>query len=179
VSLCGLSLGGLVGMWTAATAPERIDGLALCCTSARFGKREYWLERAAIARTRGMSAVAEIVLPRWFTAGFESRRPDAFARFASTLLAIPPEGYAGCCEAIADADLRGSLGAIRAPTLVIAGAEDPSLPPADAELIQSGIAGARLTVLPGAAHLAAAERPEAVARAVLDHLAAATTAQER
>ncbi len=82
----------------------------------------------------------------------------------------PDEGYAGCCEAIRDADLRGKIGGIQAPTLVIAGADDPAAPPDQAELIQDSISDARLVAIPQSAHLANVEQPESFTRAVLDHL---------
>jgi 3-oxoadipate enol-lactonase len=82
----------------------------------------------------------------------------------------PAEGYAGCCEAIRDADLRSKLGAIRAPTLVVAGAEDPAAPVEEAQLIRDSIPDARLVVVEQAAHLANVEQPEAVTQAVLEHL---------
>jgi len=83
----------------------------------------------------------------------------------------PAEGYAGCCEAIRGADLRDRLEAIRAPTLVIAGADDPAAPVVEAELLRDSIPGARLVVVEQAAHLANVEQPEAVTRALLEHLA--------
>lgn len=167
VSLCGLSLGGMLGMWAAVHVPERIDRLVLCCTSAKLGTPESWRERAATVRSEGVAAVADAALERWFT---PSCRPEVVARFREMLVATPREGYAGCCEAIAGLDVRERLGSVVAPTLVLAGAEDPATPPEHAELIASLIPGARVVVLPRAAHLANVEQPEAFNSAVLDHL---------
>jgi 3-oxoadipate enol-lactonase len=171
VSLCGLSLGGMVGMWLASEAPERVERLALCCTSARLGPPEQWSSRARAVREGGMEAVADTVLERWFTPAFRSERPDTVEWAREMLLGTPPEGYAGCCEAIRDMDLRERLGEIDAPTLIIAGADDPATPPEHAQLIHDSIPGSRLEVIPDAAHLANVERPEVLTRALLDHLA--------
>jgi 3-oxoadipate enol-lactonase len=170
-SFCGLSLGGAVGMWLAANAPERIDRLVLACTSARFGDPTAWLERARVVRREGIAAVAEGHLARWFTPGFAEREPKLVARFRERLLATDPEGYAACCEALAGWDFRERLGEIRAATLVLAGLDDPSTPPPHAALLAARIANAKLVVLPDAAHLANVGQPAAFSQSVLDHLA--------
>ena len=170
VSLCGVSLGGMTGMWLAVNAPERLDRLALCCTSAYLPPRENWTERAATVRARGTEAVADAQLERWFTPALAERRPDAVERTRQALLATPPEGYAGCCEAIAAHDLRAHVASIRAPTLVLAAADDPATPPEHGRLIAEAVEGARLVVLERGRHLAAVEHPGEFARAVLAHL---------
>jgi 3-oxoadipate enol-lactonase len=176
VSFCGTSLGGMTGMWLAINAPERIDRLALCCTSAHLPPREMWTERAATVRARGVEAVADAQLERWFTPALAERRPEALERARRALLGTRPEGYAGCCEAIASHDLRRELGSIRAPALVLAAAEDPATPPDHGRLIADAVGGARLVVLEGARHLAVVERPEESARELLGHLTAEATA---
>jgi 3-oxoadipate enol-lactonase len=169
-SFCGLSVGGLVGMWLASEAPERVERLVMCCTAARFAPSEQWDERAKSVRAHGVGAIADAVLERWFTPPFRESRPETVAWAGGMLRGTPAEGYAGCCEAIRDADLRSRLEAIRAPTLVIAGADDPAALPDAAELIRDSIPDARLVVVDQAAHLANVEQPEAVTRAVLEHL---------
>jgi 3-oxoadipate enol-lactonase len=176
VSFAGVSIGGMTGMWLAVNAPERIDRLALCCTSAHLPPAEGWYERAATVRSEGMAAVADAALERWFTPAFRERRPEVVERTRQMLLAASPEGYAGCCEAIAGHDLRSELGRIRAPTLVIAGDEDPSTPPEHGRLIAESVDGARLLVLERARHLANVEHHEAVTREILDHLTAEAAA---
>jgi 3-oxoadipate enol-lactonase len=170
VAFAGLSLGGMVGMWVAGNAPERIERLALCCTSARFGSREMWLERVAAVRTGGMQAVADQVLARWFTANFRTAKPEAVARIKQMFLSTPPDAYAAFCEALADLDMSEVLARIQAPTLVIAGAEDPASPLEDGRAIERAMSGARLEVLPRAAHLANIEQPHAFTQALLEHL---------
>ncbi|MDP9260288.1 MAG: 3-oxoadipate enol-lactonase [Actinomycetota bacterium] len=171
VSFCGLSLGGAVGMWLAMHEPERIDRLALACTSARFGVRENWLARAATVRAGGVEAVADAVLQLWFTQRTHRDAPGLVRAYRAMMTSAAREGYAGCCEALADWDAGDELSAIRAPTLVLAGSEDPATPPAQGEAIARRIAGARLSVLEGAGHLANLEEPEAFNRLLLDHLA--------
>lgn len=170
---CGVSLGGMVGMWLAANAPGRIDALGVCCTTAHFPQRAPWTQRAATVRADGMAAIAELVVSRWFTPAFARRDPATPARFVATLETVTPEGYAGCCEAIADMDLRPALLAITAPALVIAGSEDPSTPPWHAAMIARAIPGARLQVIRGAAHLANVSAPGEVTAALAGHLLAA------
>jgi len=167
VSICGLSLGGATAMWVAANAPERVDRLVLACTSARFGDPEPWLERAALVRERGLEPIADSIVARWFT---PAERPGVVARFRKLLVETPPDAYAACCEALARWDFRDRLGEIRAPTLVIAGAEDLATPSKHAELLVDGIPDAKLVVLPDAAHLANVQQAAAFSRVVAEHL---------
>ncbi|MFG1677519.1 3-oxoadipate enol-lactonase [Micromonospora sp. NPDC049282] len=169
VHYAGLSLGGMVGMWLAAHAPHRVRRLALLCTSASLGPPGQWRERAATVRAAGLPAIADAVVARWFTPGFAAARPDVVADFRALLTATPPAGYAACCEAIAAMDLRPDLGRIGAPTLVIAGADDPATPVEHARRIVGRIPRARLAVVGAAAHLANVEQPERVCRLLLDH----------
>jgi 3-oxoadipate enol-lactonase len=155
VSFCGLSLGGAVGMRLALDAPERLDRLVLCSTSMRFATPEFWEERARVVRERGVEAIADLVLERWFTPDFADVR-----RYRDMLVSTPAEGYARCCEALRDWDVCGTLGAVGLPTLVVAGADDPSTPPADLEAIAGEIPGARLIVLDRARHLVNVERAD-------------------
>lgn len=170
VSVCGVSLGGMVGMALAVEAPERVERLVLACTSAYLGPPQWWEERARVVRAEGMDAIADTVVGRWFTEELTQEDPEAVARFRAMLAATPPEGYARCCEAIGAWDARGRISGITAPVLVVAGAEDPATPVEHAELIASRIPGARLHVLERAAHLANVERAEEFTSAVVEHL---------
>jgi 3-oxoadipate enol-lactonase len=171
VDWCGLSLGGMVGMWLAAHAPERLGRLALCCTSAQLGTPESWAERVDAVRAGGTDGVADAGVGRWLTPGFAATHPDLAARLRAMIAATDDDGYVGCCQAIASMDLRPALGRIRAPTLVIAGADDPSTPPEHGEVIAAGIPGARLEVVADAAHLANVQQPEAVGALLAAHFA--------
>jgi 3-oxoadipate enol-lactonase len=160
----------MVAMWIAACAPERVDRLVLACTSARVPSPQAYAERAGVVRAQGVEPLADAVVARWFTPAASN---ELRARFRAILVATPREGYAGCCEALAEWDFRERLGDIVAPTLVVAGAEDQSTPAAHTDLLVRRIPGARGTVLEGAAHLANLERPAAFADAALAHLEAA------
>jgi 3-oxoadipate enol-lactonase len=170
-SLCGVSLGGMVSMWVAAHAPERVRRLVLCSTSALLGPPQAWAERAALVRRSGTEAVADTVVARWFTPAFAARRPDVVAAVRAELAATPADGYAACCEVVGAMDLRADLGSIAAPTLVIGAAADPSTPPEHARAIAAGIPGARLVVLPQGAHLVNLETPDVVTALIHEHLA--------
>lgn len=171
-SFCGLSVGGMTGMWLAAEAPERIDRLVLVCTSALLGPKSVWDERIAIATVRGMDALVDAVIERWFTPAFRLENPEVVGRMARTLRETDPEGYAGCCAAIRDMDLRDRLPSIEAPTLVVSAAEDPATPPEHGELIRTAIPGARFEVVPRASHIANVEQPERITQLILTHLEA-------
>jgi 3-oxoadipate enol-lactonase len=169
-SLCGLSIGGMISMWVAAHAPERVERLVLCCTSAQLGPPESWRERAATVRAEGVAAVADAVLGRWFTPEFAAAQPELIERMRQILVSSPREGYAGCCQAIEAMDLRGDLPSIRAPTLVVAAEQDPSTPPEHGRLIAELIPGARLEIVSPAAHLATIERPDLTTAMILRFL---------
>ena len=158
-SLCGLSIGGMVAMWVAAHAPERVEHLVLACTSACPGNPEKWADRAVRARSGGLCGIAEQSSHGWFTPKFIEHHPDVVSRFRSIAEHNPSEGYACCCAVLESLDLRPDLGAIIAPTLVIAGAEDRSFPPSHSYEIESGIVGSSVEILAGAAHFANVERP--------------------
>jgi 3-oxoadipate enol-lactonase len=172
VSFCGTSLGGMTGMWLAINAPDRIERLALCCTAPRLGPPEMWAERAATVRAEGMEAILDAQLDRWFTPEFRESGAEAVERTRQGLLAASPDGYVGCCEAIAALDLRPGLASIHAPTLVIAAAEDEATSPEHGRLIADSISGARFVLIERARHLAGVERPDAVTPPLLEHLLA-------
>ncbi|WP_047866404.1 3-oxoadipate enol-lactonase [Rubrobacter aplysinae] len=169
-SFVGLSIGGMVGMWLASEVPERVERLALCCTTARMSSKEPWDERAANVRWAGTASIAATVVERWFTPAFREAAPETVQRAEDMVRRTPDEGYAACCEAIRDMDLSGRLGSITAPALVVAGEEDQATPPDHAALIRDSIPDSGMTVVQDAAHLANVERPETVTSLLLDHL---------
>ena len=167
VSFCGLSIGGMVGMWLASEAPQRIDRLVLCSAAPSLPPREQWLERATRVRAEGVAAIADAALHRWFT----PLAPDSLRQsFRTMLVATPAEGYASCCEALADVDLRDRLGAIEAPTLVVTGDGDPVAPPESGDQLAAAISGARHVTVAGARHISNAEQPSTFTQYVLAHL---------
>lgn len=169
VHVAGESLGGMVGIWLARHAPERLDRLALLCTSARLGPPEMWAERAEIVLAKGTEAVADGAIGRWFTESFRAREPELMARIRAMIAATPPVGYAGCCAAIQTMDQRAGLAAIRTPTLVIGGTDDPSTTPEHLRLIADGIPGSRYVQLDDCAHIANVQQPGKVNDLLLDH----------
>lgn len=170
-SYCGLSLGGMIGMWLAANAPERIERLVLISTAAHMPNGSAYAQRAVIVREQGSTeSIAGGVIEKWLTPGFAARHPEVRARLRSMLTASDPEGYASCCEAIAAMDLREQLPAIAAPTLVISGADDPAIPIELQEAIAGAISGARHEVVAPAAHLPVVEQAEQVNELIGEHL---------
>lgn len=172
VSFCGLSLGGMTGMWLASEAPERIDRLALCCTVPHFPPASLWDERASTVRASGMEPMVDPAIERWLTPEVRAARPDVEAALRRMLREVSPEGYAGCCEAIRDMDLRPGLPRITAATLVVAGGSDPSTPAERVRSIADAVPGARYLELEGAAHFANVAQPEAFSRAIVQHVSA-------
>ena len=165
----GLSLGGMTGQVLAVGRPDLVDRLCLVATSAFIPPEDLWLERAAMVRTRGLGAIAESVIGRWFTAP-ERASAGAATTLRGLLDEVPAEGYALCCEAIGKMDLRGIIGAIRAPTLVVSGAQDPATPVAMGEEIHRLVPGSSFVIVPDAAHLIAVERPEALTAHIAEFL---------
>ncbi len=169
VSYCGVSMGGMVGMWLAGHAPERIDRLVLCCTAAGFPTAQPWLDRAAAVRASGTGSIASAAVGRWFTPAFRERSPAVVAAFEAELSAVDDEGYAGCCEALAAMDLRCVLPVIEAPTAVIAGEADEATPPDWGRFVADSIPGASFHLVPGA-HLANVEAADEVSAVLEGHL---------
>ena len=172
VHLAGVSLGGMTAMWLAVHHPDRIGRLALLGTSAYLPPAQVWRDRAALVLADGMAAVAAAAAARWITTCLAKRDPELMAWLTSMLLGADPEDYAWCCGAIAAMDLRADLPRIAAATLVVVGAEDPATPVPHAETIAAGIHGARLEVVPDAAHVAPVEQPGVVAALLGEHFGA-------
>lgn len=172
VSFCGLSMGGMVGQWLATHAPERVDRLVLCATSAYAAAPDKWHARVATVRAGGIEAIADTVLATWLTEEFRAKHPEQTARYRKMMLGNSIEGYVGCCMAIADFDLREELAAIRAPTLVVAGARDTAIPPEQARTLQETIPGAELALIEDAAHLPNVEQHDAFTSRLVGHLTA-------
>jgi 3-oxoadipate enol-lactonase len=173
-SFCGFSLGGMVGQWLGANAPDRIDRLVLACTGASLGTPAFYRERAELVRREGVEPVVAGSRERWFTPAFRDS-PQARSIIES-LRAVPPEGYAACCEAVGDFDFEAELQRVRPPTLVLFGEQDPVTSPETIEALATGIPHARTAEIAGAAHLANVEQPDAFSAAVLSHLEERVTA---
>ncbi len=166
---CGLSMGGMTGIWLGIHAPDRIDRLVLCNTSAAIGVPEMWNARIAQVRQGGMAVVIDAVLERWFTNDFLSHAPAQVDRVRAMLANTPVEGYVANCAAVRDMDQRADLGRIATPTLVIGGKYDKSTPPEHGELIAKSVPGARYVEL-NAAHLSNWEAAQAFTRHAVNYL---------
>ena len=168
-SFCGISMGGLIGLWLGVHAPQRIEKLIVCNTAARIGTVGGWLERAALVRSQGMDPLADVSAVRWFTTNFVATQTAVVESMISALRRSDPEGYASCCDALAHADLREVIASISVPTLVVAGLHDPVTTTEDADYMAQHIVGARRVDLP-ASHLSNIEAGHAFNAAVSDFL---------
>jgi 3-oxoadipate enol-lactonase len=166
---CGLSLGGMTAMWAAAEAPHRVGRLVLASTTAHFPPPEVWASRIETVLRDGLEPVAAGVAQRWFTEAFRAAHRDVVERTVAQVRATSPRAYAACCAAVRDMDQRERLGAIRAATLVVAGAADPGTTVEHAEATVARIGGADLLVL-DAAHLCNVEQADDFNEALLDFL---------
>lgn len=166
---CGVSIGGMIALHVAAHAPQRVFRLVPANTAAYMGPPELWDERIAKVRADGMAGIVEGVAARWFTPEFVADKPDVVARIVELVRGTDPRGYLEACGAIRDMDLRPTLAAVHAPTLLIAGARDVSTPPERAEEIRTAIVGADLAVL-DASHLACVELAAEFAATVTEFL---------
>jgi 3-oxoadipate enol-lactonase len=166
---CGLSLGGITGMWLGIHAPERLQRLVLANTAACIGPPENWNTRIAKVQAGGMVSISQAVLERWFTAGFIAKHPDTWAMMRQMMERTPAEGYIACCAAIRDMDQRDGIAAIGAPALIIAGTHDVATPAADGRFLADRIKGSSYVEL-NAAHLSNIEAAPEFTAALLAFL---------
>lgn len=171
VHFCGLSMGGITGMWLALHHAARIEKLILCNTAAYIGPPENWTNRAAAVERDGVASIAAAVVDKWLTPDFSAEQPELVARLRAMLGATDARGYAANCLAVRDSDLRGDIARIQTPTLVIAGTGDIPTPPADGRFLADTIPGARYVEL-YAAHLSNLQQVDGFSQAVVDFLAA-------
>jgi 3-oxoadipate enol-lactonase len=166
---CGLSMGGVIGMWLGVYAADRINRLVLCNTAAKIGVAESWNTRIEMVRTKGMGPAAETQAQRWFTPAFIARAPDVIAATRQMIASTSPEGYAANCGAIRDMDQRETISRIRARTLVIGGLHDLVISAADLRYLVDTIPEAKLVEL-DASHLSNVEAPVEFTKALLNFL---------
>ncbi|MEZ5788593.1 MAG: 3-oxoadipate enol-lactonase [Xanthobacteraceae bacterium] len=171
VNFCGISMGGMVGQWLGAFAPERLNRLVLANTSCYYPDKTPWNDRIKTVREKGVNAVADMVLGVWFTKEFHAREPDTIARFRRMLVSTPVEGYVSCGAAVRDMDHRDILAKITMPTFIIAGRHDGSTTVEAAEFIRGRVPGAQMTIL-DAAHISNVEQATAFTTEVLGFLTA-------
>jgi 3-oxoadipate enol-lactonase len=173
----GLSMGGMIGQTAALKYPGLFRSMTLCDTTSRYPAEAapMWEERIRIAESKGMSALVQPTLERWFTEPFRKNQPEKVKAVAALIEKTPVPGYVGCCAAIPKINVTSRLKEIDTATLVICGEDDPGTPPAMAREIQSNIRGAKLVLIPKAAHLSNIEQPEAFNRALADFLSSPAT----
>jgi 3-oxoadipate enol-lactonase len=169
VNFCGLSLGGMTGQWLGIHAPQRLRRLVLANTSSHMGPPANWDARIALVLREGMKPLANASTERWFTAAFRVNHAETMTAVTAMLVATDPTGYAGCCAAIRDMDLRRTVSLVERSTLIIGGTLDLSTPPPHSEALAKAVTGAQLVMLE-AAHLSNIELPAAFADAVLGFL---------
>lgn len=166
---CGLSMGGMVGQWLGANAPDRVEKLVLSNTHYYYPDKTFWNDRIKFIEEKGLDQLVDANMQRWFTEGFRQRAPETMARMKEMFVATDLQGYIACCHAIMNMDMRASNPTITAPTMVIVGAQDAATPPTAGEEIARQIKGAKVVSL-DAAHISNMEQPAAYTRAVLDFL---------
>jgi len=168
---CGLSLGGMIGMFLGVHAPERFQKLVFCNTAAKIGTAESWNTRIQNVQTGGITAVSNTVFERWLTADYRSAHPAESQRILAMLESANTEGYIACCAALRDADFRNDIAKIRVPCLAVAGTQDLTSPPAELQFLVNAIPGAGYVELP-AAHVSNIEAAEEFTKHVLQFLLA-------
>ena len=146
--------------------------LTLCATAARLGPAELWNQRIEQSAREGMAALVDGVTERWFTAAFRATPRPEIEQVRAMILATSPHGYGGCCAAIRDMDQSEAIRAIRTPTLIVAGADDPATPPEVMRDLHERIPGSRFVQIPQAAHLLNIEQARRFNRALTSFLAA-------
>jgi 3-oxoadipate enol-lactonase len=168
-SWCGLSMGGMVGQWLGANAPDRIEKLILSNCTDYYPDKGPWNDRLKLISEKGLAHIVSGNMERWFTKGFRDTHPEVIARFTEMFLATNLDGYIACGQAVRDMDHRALLPRIKAPTLIIAGRQDPATTLAMGESMRDRIPGAKLAVI-DAAHISNAEQPRAYTETVLNFL---------
>ncbi|HEY5635705.1 MAG TPA: 3-oxoadipate enol-lactonase [Burkholderiales bacterium] len=172
---CGLSMGGMIGQTFALKYPGVLRSLVLADTTSRYPAEAMpvWTDRVRLVEEKGMGAVVQGTLERWFTAPFRAAKPEVVAAIAKAIADTPVPGYVGCCHAIPKINLSARLKEIKCPILVIVGADDAGTPVAMAQEIHDSAPGSKLVILPSAAHLSNLEQPEAFTKALAGFIDAA------
>jgi len=167
VYFCGLSLGGLVGLWLGIHSPQTIRKMVLANTAARIGTDDGWSARIETVQSLGMATIAQQSLARWFTPSYSREHPEKMTQIGNMIARTSPDGYVGCCGVLRATDLRDKLAEIETPCLVITGSEDPATPPSDGRFLHSGLRNSTYLEL-NASHLTAWEKCEEFASAILE-----------
>jgi 3-oxoadipate enol-lactonase len=172
VHFVGLSMGGMIGQCLALNHSNRLKSLVLCDTTAVFPpeSQPIWQERVDKARKKGMEALFEESMERWFTPTFLRKNSPMVKLIREQILATPAAGYIGCAEALRRLNYLDRLPEIKMPTLIMVGEDDPGTPVSASEAMQKRIPGSKLVILPSARHLSNVEQTEAFNSALLAFL---------
>lgn len=167
--LAGCSMGGCVAQALAGLYPGRVAALGLIDTTAWYGDDapRLWRERGAAARSKGLAALVDFQITRWFGDQFRSVHPELVSATTGVFLANDVDCYASSCVMLGEADLRPWLPMLRMPVAVIVGEEDYATPPVMAQQLHEAIQGSTLTIIPGARHLTPIECPDQIAAQLL------------
>lgn len=172
-AVVGLSVGGMIAQGLAALRPDLVAAIVLCDTAHRIGTEDIWNERIDTVKARGIAALADATMQRWFTPGFRTPGNPDLSGYVNMLVRTPVDGYTGTCAALRDADLTESTKALKLPVLLVAGDQDGSTPPDLVRSTAALIAGSRFEIIRDAGHLPCIEQPDVTARLIGDFLAGA------
>jgi len=159
-----LSIGGLIAQGLASRYPQLLRAMVISNSAARIGDESMWRERIAVLRSDGIEAIADSIMQRWFARSFHQQHALELAAWRNMLTRTPAAGYIGCCAAIAATDFTAQSAALGLPTLLIAGSEDGSAPPAVVRATADMIAGSRFELIEDAGHLPCVEQADEYAR---------------
>ena len=167
-SYCGLSIGGMIGQTIAIRGAGPFERMVLADTTHAQPPEalQQWEERIRIAESKGMAALVDSTMERWFTPAFRSS--PAAKKIAGLIAATPVAGYVGCGRAIMGLGTTAKLKDIKVPVLALTGNEDAAAP--GTRYIGENVPGAKFIGIPQAAHIANVEQPEAFNRALREFL---------
>ena len=168
----GLSMGGMIGQAFALKYPGVFQSMVLADTTSRRppDAAKMWGDRIQTAREKGMGALVESTLGRWFTEPYRNARKDVMERIGSGIRNTPVAGFIGCCHAISRVDFLDRLKEIQCPALVMVGEHDHGTPPEAARVIQQNLKGSELKIIPSAAHLSNIEQTQVFNDAMMGFL---------
>lgn len=169
-ALVGLSVGGVIAQGLAAARPDLVKALVLMDTAAKIGTDELWNARIEAVGKGGIASLADAIMQRWFTPSYRSPDNPDFVGYTAMLTRTTPDGYAGTCAALRDADLTASTRALALPVLAIAGDQDGATPPELVRATADLIRGSQFRIIADAGHLPCIEQPAAVSNLIANFL---------
>ena len=171
VFICGLSVGGMIAQRLATLRPDLTKGLILCDTAAKIGNSEIWDERMQAAGSKGLSALVDGNMQRWFTKEFHTHRADELVGYHNMFLRTPLEGYLGTATALRNTDLTTAAAHLDLPVICVVGEDDGSTPPELVLETANLIPNADFKLIKGAGHIPCVEQPEMLCEIILKFIA--------